>query len=123
MAPTGVDEHDQDLLAGIAAKHGSRRQQVQVLAAHLRDRLAAGACATSSAQLLHQNLAQRPAATLRSSLSGQQANRVGRKSRGRTALSSELLSNGPDLTRRPLARGQMVNLVVSFSGQMRSEER
>jgi hypothetical protein len=32
MAPTGVDEH-QDLLAGIAAKHGSGDSPVQVLAA------------------------------------------------------------------------------------------
>ena len=63
-------------------------------------------------------LARSPLTALLPSISGQQANQVGRMSRGRVALSSGVGSNGLDLNRRPLAREQMVKLVVSFSGQM-----
>ncbi len=84
----------------------------------LHDHLPGGAYATCSDQLVHEDLWQDPVPHCRPGLSGQQANRVGRKSRGLPALSSELVSNVLDLTRRPLAPEQMVNLVVSFSGQM-----
>jgi hypothetical protein len=60
VSPASVDEHHQDALAGLTAKHGSRRKwiPVEVLAAHLCDRSASCACAARRADIVRKQVAQ-----------------------------------------------------------------